>query len=204
MINYMQTNILDMLEYVGEDMCQNILSSFMCTLNADVEDFIRTKAIQFAKQRIAISYLVFAENEGEHLFVGYYTLANKFVCVNSSSLSKTMQKRISRFSQYDPSSERYMVSMPLIAQLGKNFNSTLPFHIEGADLLEMALERVIEIEHLIGGKTVYIECNNQPKLFDFYSGFGFFPFNKRIRQSADLNDIDDVLVQMLKYFNSFW
>lgn len=151
-------------------MCQNILSSFMCTLNADVEDFIRTKAIQFAKQRIAISYLVFAENEGEHLFVGYYTLANKFVCVN----------------------------------LGKNFNSTLPFHIEGADLLEMALERVIEIEHLIGGKTVYIECNNQPKLFDFYSGFGFFPFNKRIRQNADLNDIDDVLVQMLKYFNSFW
>ena len=29
--------------------------------------------------------------------------------------------------------------------------------IAGADLLEMALERVLEIEHLIGGKTVYIE-----------------------------------------------
>ena len=58
-----------------------------------MEDFIHTKAIEFAKQRIAVSYLVFAEQEGHTYFVGYYTLANKFVCVNSSSLSKTMQKK---------------------------------------------------------------------------------------------------------------
>ena len=89
MINYMQTNILDMLEYVGEDNCKKILSSFICPLNLDVEDFIHTKAIEFAKQRIAVSYLVFAEQEGHTYFVGYYTLANKFVCVNSSSLSWT-------------------------------------------------------------------------------------------------------------------
>lgn len=201
MINYMQTNILDMLEFVGEDNCKKILSSFFCPLNHDVEDFIHTKAIEFAKQRIAVSYLIFAEQEGHTYFVGYYTLANKFVCVNSSSLSKTMQKKIGKFSQYDPSSNRYMVSMPLIAQLGKSFNPSLPFKIEGADLLQMALERVLEIEHLIGGKTVYIECNNQPKLFDFYSATGFFPFDKRTRETNDPNDTDTVLIQMLKYFN---
>lgn len=201
MINYMQTNVLDMLEYIGEDNCQNILSSFVCPLNPDVEDFIHTKAIQFAKQKIAISYLVFAEQNKQKYFVGYYTLANKFVCVNNSSLSKTMQKKISKFSQYDPSTDRFMVSMPLIAQLGKNFNTLLPVKMIGADLLEMALERVIEIEHLIGGKTVYIECNNQPKLFDFYSVAGFFPFDKRIRQTDDPNDTDSVLIQMFKYFN---
>ena len=99
MINYMQTNILDMLEYIGEDNCQNILSSFVCPLNPDVEDYIRTKAIQFAKQRIAISYLIFTEQDSQQYFVGYYTLANKFVCVNSSSLSKTLQKKIGKFSR---------------------------------------------------------------------------------------------------------
>lgn len=193
----MQTNILDMLEYVGEDTCQKILSSFMCPMNADVEDFIQSKAIQFAKQRIAISYLVFTEINNENLFVGYYTLANKFICINSSSLSKTLQKKISKFSQYDSDSERYMVSMPLIAQLGKNFNSSLPFKMNGTDLLEIALERVSEIEHMIGGKTVYIECNNQPKLFNFYSAAGFFPFDERFIQ----NSSDTILIQMLKYFN---
>lgn len=201
MINYVQTNVLDMLEYVGEDNCKKILSTFACPLNLDVEDFIHTKAIQFAKQKIAISYLVFAEQDNRQYFVGYYTLANKFICVNSSSLSKTMQKKISKFSQYDPASDRFMVSMPLIAQLGKNFSTTLPIKMVGADLLEMALERVLEIEHLIGGKTVYIECNNQPKLFDFYSATGFFPFDERIRQTDNPNDADNVLVQMLKYFN---
>ena len=73
--------------------------------------------------------------------------------------------------------------------------------MSGSDLLEMALERVLEVEHLIGGKTVYIECNNQPKLFDFYSATGFIPFDERIRQTDDADDNDRVLVQMLKYFN---
>lgn len=201
MINYSQTNILDMLQYIGEDSCQTILSSFMCPLNSDVEDFIHTKAIQFAKQRVAVSYLVFAEQNEQQYLVGYYTLANKFVSVNSSALSKTLQKKIAKFSQYDPSLERFMVSMPLIAQLGKNFNPELPFSMAGPDLLELASERVMEIEHLIGGKTVYIECNDQPKLFDFYSSAGFFPFDERIRDTENLDEHDRVLVQMLKYFN---
>ena len=55
------------------------------------------------------------------------------------------------------------------------------------------------MEYLIGGKTVYIECSNQPKLFDFYSAAGFLAFDKRAKQGSV--DEDDVLVQMLKYFN---
>lgn len=195
----MQTNLLDMLEYIGEDNCQNILSSFICPMNHDVEDFLRTKAISFARQHIAVSYLVFADYNHANILVGYYTLANKFVCVNRQSLSKTMQKKISKFSQYDSHLERFMISMPLIAQLGKNFNPQLPDIMAGADLLEMALERVLEVEHLIGGKTVYIECSNQPKLFDFYSAAGFFPFAERFRQSEETDS--SVLTQMLKYFN---
>lgn len=89
--------------------------------------------------------------------------------------------------------------MPLIAQLGRNFNPNLPLSISGSDLLSMALQRVLDVEHLIGGKTVYIECNNQLKLFDFYSAAGFLAFDKRNRQGSI--DENDVLVQMLKYFN---
>ena len=37
MINYMQTNILDMLEYVGEDNCKNSLSSFVCPVNRMIQ-----------------------------------------------------------------------------------------------------------------------------------------------------------------------
>ncbi len=57
----------------------------------------------------------------------------------------------------------------------------------------------LDVEYVIGGKTVYIECNNQPKLFDFYSSSGFLAFDKRNRQGS-VNE-NDVLIQMLKYFN---
>ena len=171
----------------------------MCPLNLDVEDFIQNKAVEFARQRIAITFLVFKENESGSAFVGYYTLANKFVSIAGAHLSKTLQKKIAKFSQYDDSLGRFMVSMPLIAQLGRNFNPNLPLSIAGSDLLSMALQRVLDVEYLIGGKTVYIECNNQPKLFDFYSAAGFLAFDKRAKQGSV--DEDDVLVQMLKYFN---
>lgn len=63
----------------------------------------------------------------------------------------------------------------------------------------MALQRILDVEYLIGGKTVYIECNAQPKLFDFYSAAGFLAFDKRNKQGNI--DENDVPVQMLKYFN---
>lgn len=194
-----QMNILDMMKMYGEDSCRAVLSTFMCPLNIDVEDFIHNKAMEFARQRIAITFIVFQETKSGSALVGYYTLANKFVSISGTHLSKTLQKKIARFSQYDEVLERFVVSMPLIAQLGRNFNPNLPFGIAGADLLSLALPRVLDVEYLIGVKTVYIECNDQPKLFDFYSTFGFLAFDKRSRQ-GDVDE-NDVLIQMLKYFN---
>lgn len=107
MAEYVQINILDMLESLGEDECSKILSSFVCPLNSDVENFARNKAIQFAKQRIAITYLVFVHQENDAYLAGYYTIANKFISVLGSVLSKTMQKKIGKFSQYDEDLQRY-------------------------------------------------------------------------------------------------
>lgn len=176
-----QINILDMMKMYGEVSCKTVLYTFMCPLNLDVEDFIHNKAIEFARQRIAITFLVFKECESGSAFVRYYTLANKFVSIAGTHLSKTLQKKIAKFSQYDDSLERFMVSMPLIAQLGRNFNPNLPLSIAGSDLLPMALQRVLDMEYLIDGKTVYIECNDQPKLLDFYSAARFLTFDKRYK-----------------------
>lgn len=200
MAEYVQINLLDMLETLGEDECMRILSYFVCPLNSDVEDFARNKAVEFAKQRIAITYLVFVRERDEAYLAGYYTIANKFVSVLGSVLSKTMQKKIRKFSQFDEHLQRYLISMPLIAQLGKNYADYLPIKIVGSDLLEMALERVREVEHLIGGKTVYIECNNQPELHEFYSKKGFIAFNERFKEKRGDEDVSDLLIQMLKIF----
>ena len=45
--HFVQINLSDLLEQLGEDEVKNILSSFVCPLNADVEKFVKTKAVEF-------------------------------------------------------------------------------------------------------------------------------------------------------------
>ena len=191
-----------MIDLYGEENFKSILSSFVCPLSKDVEDFIHNKAINFAIQHIAITFLVFLEKDEQLFFVGYYTLSNKFVSVSNNMLSKTMQKRIPKFSQYDSKLGRHLISMPLIAQLGRNFiyeKSTTEF--TGADLLELACKRIIQVQKVIGGKMTYIECASNPKLHEFYSKHGFIAFGERAKESDELAE-SPVLVQMLRYFKS--
>lgn len=197
-MDYIELNLLELLDTYGEDKLQTILSRFMCPQNTDVDNFIKTKAIGFSKQGIAMTYLVFSDNEQPE-FVGYFTLANKFVSIAGSALSKTLQKRILKFSQFDSELNRYLVSMPLIAQLGKNFNPSLSASIPGKELLTIACHKVREAQFIIGGKTVYIECTSNPKLYDFYSASQFVQFGQRERDADEITE-DPILVQMLKYF----
>ena len=197
-MDYIELNLLEMLNTYGEDKLQSILSSFMCPQNKDVENFIQSKAIEFAKQRLAMTYLVFSDAESPD-FVGYFTLANKFVSINGNALSRTLQKRIAKFSQYDEELDRFLVSMPLIAQLGRNFDPTLSASIPGQELLSIACSKVQEAQFIIGGKAVYIECASNPKLYDFYSSFKFVQFGQRERDTDEIAE-SPILVQMLKYF----
>lgn len=194
-----QINILDLLAAYNAETCKAILSTFLCPLNKDVEDFIHTKAIDFAIQRIAITFLTFIETDTGPVFAGYYTLSNKFITISGNMLSKTLQKKISKFSQYDSQSKCYHISMPLIAQLGKNFSSpSIQHSLTGSHLLTLACNRVIQVQKLIGGKTTYIECNSNAKLYDFYSQNNFYQFGQRENNNNNLTN-NQIFIQMLKY-----
>lgn len=197
MLKMKEVNLIDLIEAYGQENCEKILKSFECPLNKDVEDFIHNKAISFSNQKVAITYLVFSENM---ILVGYYTLANKFISIQDSQISKSLQKRISKFSQKDESLSRFLIPIPLIAQLGKNFseNAKKEF-LKGDELLELACNRVQQAEKIIGGKMTYIECASNDKLFDFYSKHGFIKFGTRPKEKEELSESPE-LVQMLKYF----
>ena len=46
----------------------------------------------------------------------------------------------------------------------------------------MACDLVQEVQLNIGGKIAYIECEDKPKLVEFYKRNGFIEFNKRPAQ----------------------
>ena len=72
-------NILDVITEIGEQKCQTVLDSYICPINPDVEKFIRYQALEFARQRIAITYLIVFKEDDQLYLLGYFTLANKFV-----------------------------------------------------------------------------------------------------------------------------
>nr|WP_248628894.1 GNAT family acetyltransferase [Enterococcus cecorum] len=197
-MNYIELNLLEMLDTYGEDKLKSILSSFSCPQNKDVESFIQSKAIGFARQWLAMTYLVFSD-EASPNFVGYFTLTNKFVSIDGKAMSKTFKKRIEKFSQYDKEANHFLVSMPLIAQLGKNYCPELSSSISGKELLSIAFDKVREAQFIIGGKVVYIECADNPKLYEFYSSSQFVKFGERKRDSEEVSEAP-ILIQMLKYF----
>ena len=200
MSGYIGINLKEMLEQVGEIETKKILSDFSCPRNPDVEYFLKNTAIEFSKQGISSTYLVMASYRNEYVLVGYFTLANKIFCINKDSMSGSWRRRIAKFAQYDTTIKRYTLSAPLIGQMGKNFSRDYNKLITGDELLKLALDKVKEMQMIVGGKIVYLECEDKERLIDFYSSNGFVNFGKRELDHDETDKISgDYLIQMLKY-----
>lgn len=201
MAGYKIINLLDIVSELGEDRGREILCEFSCPLNNDIENFLKDKAIVFAQQSIAQTHLVFSEYKNTLVLVGYFTLASKYIKIGKAALSKNLQKRISKFCQYDVEQKCYIASAPLIAQLGKNYANGYNKLISGDELLKMACDNIRDSQRIVGGKMAYLECEDVEKLKEFYSSNGFVQFGKRKLDRDETWDLKgEYLIQMLKYF----
>lgn len=190
---------MKLIDIKGEGVTKDILSGFSCPLAPDVENFVRRKAIEFAKQGWAQTHLVFAPYKKENVLVGYFALASKSINVQKKKISVSTRKRIAKFSTFDNTINVFHLSAPLIAQLGKNFFNKYNNLITGDELLDIACQKVSQIQLELGGRFAYIECEDTPKLIEFYSRNGFVEFDRR---QLDKDEIDSFsskeLVQMLR------
>ena len=198
---YNLVNLKDLVEQVGEERTKEVLSDFCCPLNADVEYFLRHKAVEFAKQGLSQTHLVFTPYKGNVTFVGYFTLANKGIIINRKTIpNANWRRRIKRFAIQSDLDGGYYVSAPLIGQLGKNFKEERNKLITGDELLKLATDKVHVIQMALGGKLVYLECEDKPQLLSFYDSNGFVNFGHRDLEKDERDrQSGQYLVQMLKY-----
>jgi hypothetical protein len=182
-----------LLDKIGEDQVTLLLSSFSCHLNTDIENFLKRKAISFARQGIAATYIVIPDGEDTPVVVGYFSLANKVILVNLSSVKNSdWRRRFNRFGRFQEETGSYLLAVPLIGQLGKNFSDDAECLITGHDLIAHAEEKIRTTQKVIGGKMVYIECTDEKALVSFYENNGYHIINHRKSDEGDL-------LQMIKY-----
>ncbi|MCL1806214.1 MAG: hypothetical protein FWG31_00755 [Oscillospiraceae bacterium] len=118
--------------------------------------------------------------DGEVIIYGYFTLTIKTLELGEN-LSKSTIKRIDGFSKDVQATEAI-----LLGQLGKN--QMYHDQIDGQTLLGDALDTVYSIHNLAGGRIVFLECDEHPKLIEFYEKNGF----EFLQTSGDY-------IQMIKY-----
>ena len=197
---YIQINLSDIIKGIGEEQTKKLLSYFSCPLNKDVGRFLREKAIEFSKRDFSKTYLVYWSNTDgrDKELVGYYTIAHKSIFVPKDNISKQLYKKISQFGEYDTFSKCQCLPAILIAQLGKNYTTGNDTLIKGSDLLYMALERIKNVQYEIGGRYTYLECEDKPKLINFYETNGFLKFGKRYLDKDEVDINGSYLIQLIK------
>lgn len=182
-----------------ESLLQVELDEFSCSLNKDVEKFLKEKAVIFDKQGWSRTHLLYTSYKKQKVLVGYFTLANKsFMVKNDAHISKGLKRRIAKFGQYNEDIKKYVVTAPLIGQLGKN--DEYADLIKGDTLLKYACDEVRKVQEIIGGKFVYLECEDKECLREFYQSNGFVEFGCRELEADEKDDLSgSYLLQMLKY-----
>ena len=75
-----------------------------------------------------------------------------------------MRKRLARFAINDELNKSYSISLPLIGQLGKNYKNTYNNLISGDILLKLACDKIREVQKILGGKFVMLECEDKEKI----------------------------------------
>ncbi len=197
-MGYKVTSLKNIYKNIGEKDTKCILEDFECALNKDVEYFIKEKAIEFSKQDIAETFLVTSSYKKEEVVVGYFALATKSVKMKKNTLTGKKKKRFNRFAEYDEENSCFFISLPLIGQLGKNYKNGYNKLITGDVLLKLACDKMKEAQEILGGRFIYLECEDKPSLKEFYERNGFVCFGKRNleRDERDKNT-GEYLLQML-------
>lgn len=160
------------LDEFDDSMVKGVLDSFSTnSADKDVEDFLRHKAINFQKQDISRTYLVFGKHEHQRVLVGYFAIINKPLAIDYSvwnKLSNRTRNRIAGGNGQDTtikSGQQKIISGILLGQLGKN---DLFKTITGSILLQLAENQIQDIWKAAGGRLLWLEANNDQHLIDFY------------------------------------
>ena len=197
-MGYKVINLKDIYNSLGEEKTKEILNEYECNLNEDVEYFFKEKSIEFAKQDIAETFIVLSSYKDEDVIVGYFALANKGIGIKKSILSETRKKKFLKYAKFDSESKSYQMALPLIGQLGKNYHNGYNRLISGDVLLKLACDKVKEAQDILGGRFVFLECEDKENLKKFYENNGFVCFSKRNLEKDEMNmNEGKYLLQML-------
>lgn len=175
----------------SEETIKEVISTFYCSKDPDIESFLKSenKAILFERKSKSRTYMIFDEDGlegGTFILLAYFTIAMQTLKVPDGTAASQIRKLDGLYAKKGSEAITEIPSF-LIGQLGKNDKYT--GRISGDELLEYAFSVIGKAQGIVGGRVVFIECQDKPQLINFYTKNGFKHFRK---------DPEDGLVQMIR------
>ncbi len=194
MSNCAVINILDFMDTIGEDSLRVVLSEFSCPKNLEIQEFMRKNAIEFAKKKTSITYLMV---DDKYHIQAIFAVTHKALQIMSKDLSRNVRRKLRRYAQEDEETGQITLSAFLIGQFGKNYQYDEMTKITGAQLMDAVFEVLENVQHQIGGGVVYLECEDKSQLLNFYQNKTnlFRIFGERFAEKAQTK-----YIQLLKTF----
>ena len=151
-------SLQDLLGF-GREKVLNILTTFNCNKNEDLEKFIKdpSKSVCFEENHTTRTYLFLDDDLN---LIAYYTITLKVLDTSRIS-SKSLIKRLDGIDK-----TRKNIPCYLIAQLGKNTNCK---HKIGQYLLDSAVQTIKESKELVGGRFILLDSVNEKEVIEFYT-----------------------------------
>lgn len=195
----MQITLATLIDIVQEDseVLEQILSSFSCEQDEDIEYFLHNHAVEFERLDKAKTYLICDEDQiaqenfyiNDLIIYGYISLALKVLTVPEETSNRARAK-IDGLSGKIHGKPIKDFPCYLIGQLARN--SKVPKEsLSGKELLDWAYDHIKASVDEVGGRYMMIECREKPELIKFYSDNGF---DELTRES----DGTHVQVQMIR------
>lgn len=163
---------------------QLILDKFVCTLDPDIEHFLKEKSIEFSNRKLANTFLIVDEDKVKdegYIIEGYFALATR--ALSCRRLSKTQAKKLGSGKAHEA------VPTILIAQLGKYISNERKSQLNIKSIFSLIDDVVTASLEYIPNKVLLVECNDEVFEQGLYQSMGFKPIQQ---------DQEDKLHQLYK------
>ena len=154
---------------------KELLQTFPCSRNSDLQDFLHNKALTFEKHLRSRTYL-YIDNETKEVSA-YFTIS--IATLHTDDISSEVIKMLDGYQENTKS-----IPCFLIGQLGKSD------HYEnkkiGAFILEDSIEIIDNLHSAVGGRFILLDAININEVISFYEDSLFFPIETSNTESIKM------------------
>lgn len=165
------------------------MQRFSCARNKEVEGFLHNNATRFEKDHIGRTYFVVNADSNDDISIhAYFTLTFREIELkDGNDVPKTQVQKMDGINKNAKSIKAY-----LIGQLARNHEIT-PKMVNLSLILQHVYDVLRDAQRLVGGRVVFLECDDNQKIVDQYkeNGFAYLQKTKDDNQIQMYRLLDD-------------